>query len=80
MKTYKIHEVKTNLSRIIKEVQEGETVYLAKSNKIVAELKPYNKGKNPFPFGLYEGKIHLKEDWDSTETNEEIASLFNDPG
>ena len=79
MKTYKIHDAKTNLSRIIKEVQEGETVYLAKSNKIVAELKPYNKEKKSFPFGLYLGKIHLKDDWDSEETNEEISGLFNDP-
>ena len=79
MKTYKIHDAKTNLSRIIKEVQEGETVYLAKSNKIVAELKPYNKEKKPFPFGIYKDKIHLKEDWDSEDTNEEIADLFNNP-
>jgi prevent-host-death family protein len=33
MKTYNIHEAKTNLSKILNEVREGETVYIAKAGK-----------------------------------------------
>jgi len=76
MKTYKVHEAKTNLSKILKEVQEGETVYLAKGNEVIAEVKPYTKKKKPFPFGIWEGKFKLDDDWDSPETNKEIEDLF----
>lgn len=77
MKTYKMHQAKTNLSKIVNEVQEGETVYLAKSDKIVAELKPFQTKKKSFPFGLYEKEIKLNEGWDSSETNDKIADSFN---
>ena len=75
MKTYKVHEAKTNLSKILKEVQEGETVYFAKGNEVIAEVKPYKKEKKPFPFG-WEDKFKLDDDWDSEETNKEIEDLF----
>lgn len=74
MKKYNIHEAKTNLSKIISMVQEGETVYLAKSGKIVAEVKPVKEMKRkPFPFGKYKDKITVTEDWDSDEVNRQIA-------
>ena len=74
MKKYNIHEAKTNLSKIISMVQEGETVYLAKAGRIVAEVKPVKeKKKRPFPFGKYRDQIRLTEDWDSKEVNQQIA-------
>ncbi len=76
MKTYKIHEAKTNLSKILNEVTEGETVYIARGKEVIAEIKPVKKEKKPFPFGIWEGKGWVADDWDSPETNEEIAKWF----
>jgi len=77
MKTYKMHDAKTNLSKIVNEVKEGEVVYIAKSNKIVAELRPVTKKKGEFPFGVYKGKIKVSEDWDSQDVNEQVSNLFD---
>lgn len=75
MKTYNVHEAKTNLSKILNEVREGEIVYIAKSGKRIAELKPV-KEKKPFPWGKFKDKIWVADDWDSEETNKEIAKTF----
>jgi prevent-host-death family protein len=36
------HEAKTNLSRLLDEVQEGKEVIIARGNKPIARLVPYN--------------------------------------
>ncbi|MEP5613346.1 MAG: type II toxin-antitoxin system prevent-host-death family antitoxin [Cyclobacteriaceae bacterium] len=77
MKTYNVHEAKTNLSKILNEVKEGEIVYIAKSGKRVAELKPILEKKKKIPWGKYKDKIKVSEDWNSDEVNEEIAKGLN---
>ncbi len=77
MKTYKVHEAKTNLSKILQLVEDGETVYIARGKQVVAEIKATTGKKKPFPFGLYEGQFELADSWDSEETNKEIADSIN---
>lgn len=73
-----MHEAKTNLSKIVNEVNEGETVYLAKAGKVVAEIKPFKeKKKRIFQFGLFKDQIWLAHDWDSQEVNQDIANSFS---
>ena len=73
MKTYNIHEAKTNLSKILNEVKEGEVVYIAKAGKKLVELKPVDeKKKKKIPWGLLKDKMRVADDWDSEETNKEI--------
>lgn len=77
MKTYNIHEAKTHLSKIINEVAEGETVYLAKAGKVVAEIKPVEKPVNrAFEFGKYRDQIWVADDWNSKEVNDAITESF----
>ncbi len=38
-----IHEAKTNLSKLLKKVREGQEVVIAKSGNPVAKLVPYTK-------------------------------------
>lgn len=38
-----IHEAKTHLSHLLKQVGEGEEIILAKSGKPIARLVPYEK-------------------------------------
>ena len=74
-----IHEAKTHLSRYAKRVKAGETFILCDRNVPFAELRPLS-GKEESkdskrPLGLDEGLIHFSEDWDSAETNQEIAQM-----
>ena len=70
------HEAKTHLSRLLDRVAEGEEIVIARAGKPVAKLVPYVEQKEPRKLGTLKGKIRLAPDWDSDETNEEIARLF----
>lgn len=70
------HEAKTHLSRLLERVAEGEEIVIGKAGKPVAKLVPYVETKEPRKLGTLKGKIWLAPDWDSDETNEEIARLF----
>ena len=44
-----VHEAKSQLSRLLELVEEGETVVIARHGHPVAELTPFRKG---FPFDI----------------------------
>ncbi|MEM8938969.1 MAG: type II toxin-antitoxin system prevent-host-death family antitoxin [Bacteroidota bacterium] len=67
-----MHEAKTHLSKILNEVKEGETVYIAKAGKKLVELKPVKEKEKKIPWGMLKGKIWVADDWDSEQTNLEI--------
>ena len=46
-----VHEAKSQLSRLLELVQEGETVVIARHGEPVAELVPARR-KEGFPFGI----------------------------
>ncbi|MEQ9405894.1 MAG: type II toxin-antitoxin system Phd/YefM family antitoxin [Cyclobacteriaceae bacterium] len=84
MKTYNIHDAKTNLSKIINEVAEGEIVYIARAGKRIVELKPIQDEDQSFKMGFLKNKMSVAEDWDSDQINEKVAASFyqedmNDP-
>ena len=70
------HEAKTHLSRLLERVAAGEEIVIGKSGKPVAKLVPYTEARKPREFGTLKGKLRVAPDWDSDETNEEIAELF----
>lgn len=70
------HEAKTHLSRLLERVADGEEIVIGKSGKPVAKLVPYVESKTPRELGTLKGKLRAAPDWDSDETNEEIARLF----
>jgi prevent-host-death family protein len=76
MATFNIHEAKTHLSRLIERLATGEEIVIAKAGKPVAKLVPFRETKEPRKPGAWKGKIWLAPDWDSDETNEEIAKVF----
>jgi prevent-host-death family protein len=76
MATFNIHEAKTHLSKLIERVSAGEEIVIGKAGKPVAKLVPYAENKEPRKLGGWKGKIWMAPDWDSDETNEEIAKLF----
>jgi prevent-host-death family protein len=46
-----VHEAKSQLSRLLELVEEGETVVIARHGEPVAELVPARR-KSGFPFGI----------------------------
>ncbi|HEY4055335.1 MAG TPA: type II toxin-antitoxin system Phd/YefM family antitoxin [Kofleriaceae bacterium] len=65
MKVVKIHEAKTHLSRLIKEVQKGEEIVIARGNKPVVKLVLVEDTNRRSLFGLFKGQIWMSEDFDA---------------
>lgn len=66
---------KTNLSKLIAEVQKGNEVVIAKAGKPVAKIVNYKEKKlKPRKFGLWKGKVWISDDFDDEDT--EINKLF----
>jgi len=59
------HEAKTNLSRLLDEVQEGEEVIIARGNKPMARLVPYREKSLLRRPGYLKGKIRVAADFDA---------------
>ena len=76
-KAVNVHDAKTHLSRLLERVEAGEEITLARAGRPVAKLVPIPRRSDPRVPGLLRGKIHMADDWDSPEVNEEIAELFN---
>jgi prevent-host-death family protein len=69
------HEAKTNLSRLLDEVQEGEDIVIARGNKPLARLVPYSGGKAARKPGWLKGKIRVADDFDAPLPDEVIDSF-----
>jgi prevent-host-death family protein len=60
-----IHEAKTNLSKLIQKVINGEEVIIAKGNKPIAKLVQLNTPKLERKIGTAAGLIEIADDFDS---------------
>ena len=77
-RTVNIHEAKTHLSRLVDEVEKGESVIIAKAGKPKAQLTPIREArKKPVRrIGCLKGKIKIPDDFD-TMFAEEIEKMFS---
>jgi prevent-host-death family protein len=73
---FNIHDAKTNLSRLIERVEQGEEIVISRAGKPVAKLVPLAAGVDRAARGSLRGKLVVAEDWDSDEVNEAIAADF----
>ncbi len=71
--TVNIHEAKTNLSKLIAFLENGEDVIIAKAGNPVAKLISYKPIQKRKPNSL-KGKVKFFEDFDSSD--QEIEKLF----
>ena len=67
-----MHEAKTNLSRLLEQVEAGERVVIARAGKPVAELVPHVSVD--IVFGRCAGEISVADDFD--DPSDEIVALF----
>ena len=73
---YNMHEAKTNLSRIIERVEQGEEIIIDRAGTPVAKIIPLVRRVNRTAVGSLAGQLDLSGDWDSRQTNAEIAADF----
>lgn len=60
-----MHAAKTNLSKLIADVEDGEEVTLCRSGKPVARIVPAPKTGGKRQFGILAGEIWISEDFDT---------------
>lgn len=69
-----IHEAKTNLSKLLKKVEEGEEVIIAKAGEPIARLVPERR-KGGIKLGTLKGKIWIADDFNAP-LDDELLDLF----
>jgi prevent-host-death family protein len=74
MSVYNIHEAKSQLSKLIEAMQQGETVVIAKAGKPVAVLGPV-PGSVRRVRGILRGQIKLGADFDEPLPTELLESF-----
>ena len=66
MRIRNIYEAKTNFSRLVELVQQGEEVVIAKAGKPVAKLVAFENVTKQRKPGRLRGKIKIAPDFDQT--------------
>ncbi|OGH19550.1 MAG: hypothetical protein A3F31_05655 [Candidatus Levybacteria bacterium RIFCSPHIGHO2_12_FULL_38_12] len=74
MQIINIHEAKTNLSKLIAKVLEGQEVIIGKAGNPVVKLVAYKEKKLPRKPGALKGKIFVPDNFN--DEDEEINKLF----
>ncbi len=76
MKQINIHQVKTNLSKLLEKVELREEIVIANRGVPKAVIKKYipESTKQDNPFGRYAGQIEISDDFN--DEDEEINNLF----
>lgn len=75
MTTVNIHEAKTQLSRLLVRVEQGETVTIAKAGKPIARLTSIHAPQEQRRLGFLAGQAQIPEDFDTMGANQ-IANEF----
>lgn len=64
MKQVNVHEAKTQLSKLLEEVEAGERVVIARAGQPVAMLSPYKAAVRKRRLGLFAGEANIHTDFD----------------
>lgn len=68
-------EAKNNLSRLVAAAERGEEVIVARDGVPVVRIVPYQAPKI-HPPGAWQNKVAASPDWDSADTNAQVAQLM----
>lgn len=68
MRTIAARDANQNFSKVLAEVEQGETVLITKNGKTVAELRPCpeDRAKDPVWRAKYERMVELMSQWEDT--------------
>jgi antitoxin (DNA-binding transcriptional repressor) of toxin-antitoxin stability system len=69
---FNVHEAKSNLSRLLAMVEQGEEVTIMRDGKPVADLVRHRASAIRRRLGCMAGTVVLPEGWDAPLTDEEV--------
>lgn len=69
-----MHDAKSQLSKLAKRVENGETVVIARAGKPCMDLVPHRPRTAPRVPGRLKGRIQIAPDFDATP--EDVISIF----
>jgi prevent-host-death family protein len=75
MQTVNIHQAKTQLSRLLADVERGEEVIIAKAGRPIARLVPIQRPVRQRVFGKDAGLFEVPDDFDEPLADEVIAGF-----
>ncbi len=61
-----VYAAKTQLSRLLEQVERGEEVVITRHGKPVAKLVPIEARRTPRKLGALRGKIRIAKDFDAS--------------
>ena len=68
-----VHDAKSNLSELLRRVEQGDEIVIARAGKPVAKLVPFT-APSPREPGRWAGRIVIADDFD--DTSDELVALF----
>ncbi len=75
-----IHQAKTQLSKLVEEVAQGQEIIIAKAGKPIAKLVPLEKAeRKPRTPGGMKGQIWIADNFDEPMSEEELALWYDAP-
>ncbi|MSP61349.1 MAG: type II toxin-antitoxin system Phd/YefM family antitoxin [Myxococcales bacterium] len=76
MKEVNVHEAKTHFSRLLRRVQAGEEILIARAGKPVARLMPLEPPRKSRQLGQDEGLFEVPEDFDAPLPDDVLAKFY----
>jgi prevent-host-death family protein len=67
MKIVNVHEAKSQLSRLLQEMENGEEIVIARNGTPVARLVPHVEERKPREPGSAKGKVWMSPDFDARD-------------
>ena len=77
MRYVNTHEAKSQLSKLIAAVRDGEEVVICQAGKPAARLTAFEQTRKKPRLGTGKGKVVFQPGWDSPETDAEIEAMFD---
>ena len=69
-----VHQAKTELSKLLKEIERGREIVIARNGEPVAKLVPFPApGAKRFRVDTWKGRVHVAPDFDAPLTDAELA-------
>jgi prevent-host-death family protein len=72
MRKVNVQEAKTNLSRLLREVEAGEEIAIARSGRVIAHLVRVDEGRKR-KWGMFEGQVWCAPDAFDPLSEDELA-------
>jgi prevent-host-death family protein len=73
-----VHEAKTQLSRLLRRVVDGEEIIISRAGVPVAKLVAVPRSTSLRPLGAMEGQIYIADDFDAPLPDDLLASFYGE--